>query len=268
MNFRQQAIHYKTFGLLVLPQAFAAAEVAAIRRIFDILLAEDRGGKPFSGERRQTLFGIVEKHPLLTQLVEDDRIYATVENLLGSGFSWLCSEGNLYIGDTPWHPDGGSTPDFPFMKVSLYLDELAPDGGCLRVIPGSHRLPLHGGLRNLTEPQGEVDGANSKFDTAAAEVPCYYLPARPGDVFFLDMNMWHASFGGRAGRRHLALNFTPPPVEAEHIAMLERDYQGILKLMERFQCSRPGRVFTDEFLHSASPRIQGLVSKWVELGRV
>ena len=268
MNFREQAIHYKTFGFLALPQAFAAAEVAEISRIFDALLAEDRGGKPFSGERRQTLFGIAEKHPLLTQLVEDDRIYATVENLLGSGFSWLCSEGNLYIGDTPWHPDGGSTPDFPFMKVSLYLDALAPDCGCLRVIPGSHRLPLHEELGNLTERQGEVDAAKSKLDTPGSEVPCCYLPARPGDVFFLDMNMWHASFGGRVGRRHLALNFTPPPVEAEHIAMLERDYQGILKLMERFQCSRPGRVFTDEFLHSASPRIQGLVSKWVELGRV
>ena len=37
------------------------------------------------------------------------------------------------------------------------------------------------------------------------------------------MNLWHASFGGHSGRRHLALNFTPAPTEAEHIAMLERD---------------------------------------------
>ena len=80
------------------------------------------------------------------------------------------------------------------------------------------------------------------------------------------MNLWHASFGGKSGRRHLALNFTPEPTQVEHVAMLERDYHGVLKLMQRFQCSQPGRVFSDAFLHSESPRIQRLVAKWVELG--
>jgi ectoine hydroxylase-related dioxygenase (phytanoyl-CoA dioxygenase family) len=262
----EQVAHYKTFGFLALREAFNLDEVAAFGQAFDELLERDRQGLPFSGEKRQTLFGIAEQHPLLTQLVEDDRIYQTVEQLLGPGFSWLCSEGNLYIGDTPWHPDGGSNSDFPFMKVSLYLDPLAWDTGCLRVIPGSHRLPFHQELRNLTDRQGEVDTAAAKIDIAGPEVPCFPLPAQPGDVFFLDMNMWHASFGGKAGRRHLALNFTPEPTEAEHVAMLERDYHGVLRLMERFQCSRPGRVFSDAFLHSESPRIRHLVSKWVELG--
>ena len=33
------------------------------------------------------------------------------------------------------------------MKVSLYLDPLTKETGCLRVIPGSHRLPLHETLK-------------------------------------------------------------------------------------------------------------------------
>ena len=36
--------------------------------------------------------------------------------------------------------------------------------------------------------------------------------------------------------------------------------------MKRFQCSQPGRVFSDAFLYSESPRIQRLVAQWVELG--
>ena len=260
------ATHYKTFGIFVLREAFKADEMAAISRTFDAALKEERGGQPFAGDQRQTLFGIAEQHPLLTQLVEDDRIYQTVEQLLGPGFSWLCSEGNLYIGDTPWHPDGGTNPDFPFMKVSLYLDPLTHANGCLRVIPGSHRPPLHEELKNLSDRQGADENTATKMGIAGPEVPCYLLPVQPGDVFFLDMNMWHASFGGKAGRRHLALNFTPEPTCAEHVAMLERDYHGVLKLMERFQCSRPGRVFSDAFLHSKSQRIRRLVAKWVELG--
>ena len=80
------------------------------------------------------------------------------------------------------------------------------------------------------------------------------------------MNLWHASFGGKPGRRHLALNFTPEPTQPEHIAMLKKDYQGVLNLMERVQRGHPGRVFSDAFLQSDNRRIQRLVSTWVELG--
>jgi hypothetical protein len=255
MTPAEQIVHYHTFGFLALRQAFGPDEIAEISRTYDDLLEQDRQREAFSGEKRQTLFGIAEKHPLLIRLVEDDRIYETVERLLGPGFIWLCSEGNLYVGDTEWHPDGGSTLDYSFMKVSLYLDPLTRDTGCLRVLPGSHRLPFHGDLKPF-----------DKFGFSGPDVPCFFLESRPGDVFFLNMNMWHASFGGSPGRRHLALNFSPEPTQEEHIAMLKRDYQGIFRLMERFQYSRPDRVYTDAFLHSDSPRIQHLTSTWVELG--
>ena len=64
----------------------------------------------------------------------------------------------------------------------------------------------------------------------------------------------------------LALNFTPEPTLPEHIAMLEKDYQGVLNLMKRVQHGQPGRVFSDAFLQSDDQRIQRLVSTWVELG--
>jgi len=262
-----QVSFFKTFGFLALRQSFDGAEIAAISQTFDELLDRDRQGQPFSGEKRHALYGMVEQHPRLMKIVEDDRIYETVEQLLGPGFSWFCSEGNLYVGDTEWHPDGGINPDFSFMKVSLYLDPLTADTGCLRVVPGSHRLPFLEDLKNLADRHGAADAnhTGTQIDIAGTNVPCYPLETRPGDVFFLNMNLWHASFGGQPGRRHLALNFAPEPTDATHLDRFRKGHQNVLNLMGRFQHTRPGRVFSDTFLESNSPRIQRLVSRWKEL---
>ena len=154
MITEEQIAYFQTFGFLVLRQAFQPDEMDAICQKFDELLDKERDGQPFPGVSRQSLYGIAESTPLLTDLVEDDRIYKTVESLLGEGFMWLCSEGNLYVGDTDWHPDGTRLEYRP-MKVSLYLDPLTKETGCLRVIPGSHRLPctkLLNPARNSVSP--------------------------------------------------------------------------------------------------------------------
>jgi ectoine hydroxylase-related dioxygenase (phytanoyl-CoA dioxygenase family) len=249
----EQVTFFHTFGYLPLRQAFSTEEMAAISEEFDALLAQEREGEPFPGERRQTLYALAEKSPLLTRLVVDDRIYRTVEALLGPGFIWLCSEGNLYVGDTPWHPDG-SRLGYPPMKVSLYLDPLSRETGCLRVIPGSHRPPFHEDLRPLAKGVRESD------------VPSFALESQPGDVFFLNMNLWHASAGGEPGRRHMALNFVPEPTSPEHDALLEENHRIVLRLMGELQYSQPGRVFEDAFLQSDDPRIRRLTSRWIKLG--
>ena len=249
----QQVEFFRAFGFLALRGAFSPEEMDAIGRTFDDLLEKDRDGRPFPGEIRQSLYGIAEHHPLLTDLVEDDRIYVTVARLLGPGFHWLCSEGNLYVGETEWHPDG-SRPNFPPMKVSLYLDTLTKDTGCLRVIPGSHRLPFHEALKPM-----------DKMGVPGADVPCYFLESTPGDVLFLNMNIWHAAYGGAVGRRHLAVNFVPEATEPEHVEILKANHRVLIDLMARFQYSQPGRAFTDDFLNSEKPRIRRMASKWVEL---
>ncbi len=269
----EQIAHFQTFGFLALKQAFSFDEMAEISRIFDNILEEDRQGQPTLDEKQQSryhrlqsIYGIAGRDPLLIGLVADDRIYETVSQLLGHGCRWLCSEGHRYLGDTKWHPDGGSTQDYPFIKVSLYLDPLMKDTGCLRVIPGSHRSPLHDALKKLADREGPADRPTPRIDVPGTEVPSFPLESKPGDIFFLNMNLWHASFGGKPGRRHLALNFTPEPTHPEHIAMLKKDYQGVLNLMKQVQHGQPGRVFSDAFLQSDNQRIQQLVSTWVELG--
>ncbi len=254
MTNEEKRAFFQTFGFLLERRLFGPEEMAAISHEFDERLSRERQGQPFAGQSRQSLYGIAEQSPSFTRLVEDDRIYKTVENLLGPGFAWLCSEGNLYVGDTHWHPDG-TRLDYPPMKVSLYLDPLTRDTGCLRVLPGSHLLPYHQQLKPV-----------AKLGVAGQDLPALPCETQPGDVLFANMNLWHAAFGGPPGRRHLALNFAPPPTTAADLARLRENHAGTLSLVGKLQHSQPGRLFTDAFLHHHSPRLRSLCAPWVEMG--
>ena len=258
----EQKLHFETFGFIVLRQAFSPDEIVRIGQEFDDVLMADRQGREFDGVKRQAVLGFIEKRLLLTQLVEDDRIYEPLEQLLGPGFVWVGSDGNLYVGDTNWHPDG-SNLGYMRIKVAFYLDPVTKETGCLRVIPGSHRLPLHEDLKPLMERRADPV---APFSVAPRELPCFPLESQPGDVVFFNQNLWHAAFGGRTGRRMFTMNFSAKPTEENHIQYLQRVYQSNLKHIEQMQYTQNGRVYEDSFLHSDRPRIQSMVGKLVELG--
>lgn len=259
----EQIAHFETFGFVIRRQSFSATEMAEISSAFDDVLAADRKGQPFAGVARQAVLGFIEKRPLLSGLVEDDRIYRPLEQLLGPGFVWIGSDGNLYVGDTGWHPDG-SVLDYGRIKVAFYLDRVTKDTGCLRVIPGSHRLPLHAALDPLREQRAE--SSLKPFATDGPGVPSFPLESQPGDVVFFNQNLWHAAFGGKTGRRMFTMNFGAQPSKDEHIDFLKRVYQANLKHVENMQYTQSARVYEDAFLYSRRPRIKGMVEKLVELG--
>jgi len=259
----QQQAHFETFGFIVMRQAFSPVEMAEITGEFDDVLADDRQGQAFNGAKRQGVLGFIERRPLLTRLVEDDRIYEPLEQLLGSGFVWVGSDGNLYVGNTNWHPDG-SNLNYMRIKVAFYLDPVTKESGCLRVIPGSHRPPLHENLKPLMERRGDLEWA--PFSVLPAEIPCFPLESQPGDVVFFNQNLWHSSFGGRVGRRMFTLNFAAQPVAETQVEWLQHVYQSNLKNIQNMQYTQTGRVYTEDFLHSDRPRIQNMVGKLVELG--
>ena len=259
----EQIAHFETFGFVIRRQCFSAGEMEEISSAFDDVLTEDRQGRPFDGAARQAVLGFIEKRPLLSGLVEDDRIYQPLEQLLGPGFVWIGSDGNLYVGDTGWHPDG-SVLDYGRIKVALYLDPVTKDTGCLRVVPGSHRMPLHGALDPLKEQRRDPD--HQPFGTDGSGLPSFPLESEPGDVVFFNQNLWHAAYGGRTGRRMFTMNFGAQPNKDAHIEYLKRQYEGNLRHVENMQHTQSGRIYEDAFLYSDSPRIQGMVGKLVELG--
>ena len=258
----EQLAHFDTFGFLVLRQAHSPEETAEISRAFDDVLAEDRAGRAFDGEKRQAVLGVAERRPLLMSLIESDLIYEAMEQLLGPNFVWVGSDGNLYVGDTDWHPDSKSL-DYRRIKVAYYLDPVAADTGCLRVIPGSHRDPLHTALRVLQPARPDT---TTPFGLAPRDLPHYPLVSQPGDVVIFDQCTWHASFGGRTGRRMFTLNFSTEPTTAEHEAILRKMHKGNVDYTRTNQYTPSDRIYTDEFLHSDRPRLRSITAKLLEYG--
>ena len=256
----EQAAHFNTFGYIVQRQIFSPEEMGSLTKEFDDVLAEGRDYQPFDGKEHQSVQPFVEKRELLTQMVEDDRIYGTVEQLLGPGFLWAGSDGNLYVGDTRWHGDrlqgeGDHLPwDLGSIKVVFYFDPVDADTGCLRVIPGTHRREFGERLEPIW--RNGLDPDDQRYGVPGDELPCAMLESRPGDVVFFSQGMCHASFGGGAGRRMLAMSVLQKPVTREHTDFLKRAY------------ARVNWTFhpADTWVNRDSPRIRSMVQPLVDMG--
>lgn len=284
----QEKAHFETFGFIVRRQLLSPEEMAAITAEFEDVLNEDRQNKAFAGKTRHAVSGFAEKRLLLRQLVEDDRIYLPIEQLLGPDFLWQSSDGNLYVGDTAWHRDAADLElNFKRIKVAVYLDPVGRDTGCLRVIPGSHRAPFHDELRPLNywrkkqvilegrSTQAELDQFIKEmnitegellFGIEPSDVPCVPLESQPGDVVFFNQHLYHSSFGGATGRRMFTMNFAVNPTTDEQVTLLRKNYEIGAKNRRVMQHTVSDRKYDEAFLHSDRPRIQGMVAKLVELG--
>jgi ectoine hydroxylase-related dioxygenase (phytanoyl-CoA dioxygenase family) len=258
----QQRLHFQTFGFIVQKQIFTPAEMEVISQRFDEVLDQDRQGKEFPGEKRQGVIAFIEQRPELARLVDDDRIYEPLEQLLGPDPTWLGSDGNLYVGNTRWHSDF-STP-YRRIKVAFYLDPVGKQSGCLRVIPGSHLPGLHERLKKAV-PTDEA--ADSPYGLDGADMPCFPIESSPGDVVFFNQNLLHASYGGKSGRRMFTINLGAKPASAADFEDLSRMYESTRQSFRSdMQFTPTDRLLTDVFLHSNSPRVQKMIAPLLELG--
>jgi len=112
----------------------------------------------------------------------------------------IAVDGNYMVGDTKWHPDTSSL-DYKAAKFCVYPDPLNADNGALRVIPGSHREPLHSELDR--DPQ-------SVFGLPPNELPAYVFASQPGDVIVFNVGLWHASCGGDHRRQGVLVYYEEP----------------------------------------------------------
>ncbi|HEX8340113.1 MAG TPA: phytanoyl-CoA dioxygenase family protein [Tepidisphaeraceae bacterium] len=277
MNETNRIAFFHTFGFLHLRSFFNVAEVIAYRETAQTVLEEDAAEHPFDGTERQQLQGFAERSPTLRGLIDDPRILDLAQQLLGKALTWVGSDGNRYVGDTGWHPDGSSF-DLRRVKFALYLDPLTAETGALRLVPGSHRCTLHDDLRTLLQrddttitPYGvrasrRTDTRRSGFGLPANEVPCTVLETQPGDLVIFDQNVWHASFSGRTGRMMFTLNYAITPQTDQAIAYALSMYEGQLEHVRQRQWQRRDHVFDAALLHSDKPELRALFAFWREHG--
>ena len=59
----EQRAHFETFGFLVMRQVFTPDEIAVMTREANEIMDEERGGRPFDGEKRQFVQPFFERKP-------------------------------------------------------------------------------------------------------------------------------------------------------------------------------------------------------------
>lgn len=161
---------------LVLPEANLAGRTGR---------PEELAAKVFSLHRDDVFAGFAAS-PALTDLLAD---------LIGPAVDCFLSQfifKNPGAWGQPWHQDSwyfSFEPARPVVGVSLAVTEAAPRNGCLHVVPGSHRDPVHEHVpdRRPGANFGYVEIVDRAMDGAEA------MPMAPGDLLVFDSHLVHRS---------------------------------------------------------------------------
>ena len=206
----QAAAYYREHGYSVFTKVFDAATVdaahAAANRIKDGMVAGSLTTRGYlkcicheehdKKQARACWFGAAIEEDLLA-LARDPNLLAIVQPLLGSTLKQLTNHLHWKPPGTSisvnWHTDRvNRLPESAFrnlgtsfVQTATALDPMTPDNGPLRLVPGSHRRPLHlrGSKGNYSTGDLEDDlltQAGFTLDDAIA------IHAEPGDVV-----LWH-----------------------------------------------------------------------------
>ena len=155
------------------------------------LLERNPGTRP-----EQLHHHLVADDPFWVRLISDERLLDIAELFIGPNIALFASH---YISKPPtdgqavlWHQDGSYWPLEPMEVVTLWLavDDSTPENGCMRVIPGTHTLPLHEMKRNTDIP----NVLSSSIDTELVdESKAVDLIVKAGGISVHHPNLIHGS---------------------------------------------------------------------------
>jgi phytanoyl-CoA hydroxylase len=148
--------------------------------------------------------------PFFATVSTDDRLVAIAAEVLGGpveafGCTYVVKPAGVGL-PALWHQDGHPWQErlggAPAVTLWVALDAASRENGCLRVVPGSHRLALHPLRANVDVPSifgVELDPALVD-ESAAVDVVL-----EPGDVSVHHPNLVHGSGPNRSDRPRAAL---------------------------------------------------------------
>lgn len=150
----------------------------------------------------------------LEKLEKDDRYLQWLQNPLFERVARAQIDGGVVLyrailfnkgisggSEIPWHQDGGKLWGLsidPTVQIWTALDDAPVGGGCLEVLPGSHKGGLVRPLGGLVPPD--------QVAVARANERAVALPAEAGEVILVHNQVWHRSGHSRAGMRRLAFS--------------------------------------------------------------
>jgi ectoine hydroxylase-related dioxygenase (phytanoyl-CoA dioxygenase family) len=185
------------------------------RNVIDTnLLEEANEHLNFLSKKYHTLRPEHYHHPLIrddafwVRFVTDDRLLDIAELFLGPNIANFTAH---YISKPPydgqavlWHQDGAYWNLTPMEALTLWcaIDPSTPENGCLKVIPGTHKLPLQKLKLRNDVPNMLYSSADYEVDTSTA----IDLVLNPGDVSIHNPFIIHGSLGNKSAHRRCGLD--------------------------------------------------------------
>jgi phytanoyl-CoA hydroxylase len=160
------------------------------------------------------------QHTLMVQdafwvrLISDPRLLDVVEAFIGPNIGLFASH---YIAKPPfsgeavlWHQDGAFWPLKPMEVITLWLsmDEVTPENGCMRVVPGTQHMDLK---QVMTRTDVKNVLSASMDESFVDESKAVDVILAPGDVSIHHPNIIHGSNPNTSPRwrRGLTIRYIP-----------------------------------------------------------
>jgi phytanoyl-CoA hydroxylase len=226
---------YEETGYLIVPELLEPAEVDELRLALGQVLAEAEGLQASNSKfalsaaaegtgRRyvKRVFNPIARHEAFKKLVSHPRILDVVEELIGPDITLQQTKLNLKPpaedARFEWHQDYPFFPhtNFDLVAVMVFLDDTDETNGCLRVIPGSHKL---GPLEHDFSPDGQAYGTEVRDKSVFGDESRWVSLVVPaGSIALHHSCTLHSSGANRSDRPRSSLIFEYRASDARQIA--------------------------------------------------
>ena len=204
----KQIAAYQRDGYVVLPDMFAADEVAILRQAAerdmpgaDVLTKADQDGNKVSlkmwngaGDDIYGMFSRNERAVRALAKVIGGAVYLYSAKMIlknaKDGGAWEWHQDYGY-----WYNNGCLMPDMA--SCSIAVDANTDENGCLQVLRGSHRL---GRLDHVRENEQFV-ADSERVRVALTRFQTVAVPLEPGDAILFHCNLLHRSNANNSDRR-------------------------------------------------------------------
>ena len=221
MLSKQDLVHYEIFGFILMKNMLSQKEIQTITSEFEIgLIRAEKQTERQSFRKQLNWWNMGPDTPYLASILEKAKFLDIANQVLNNEAIGSFSSANSFSGNrTDWHPDT-QAKHWKGLKFGIYLQSLNENTGALRVIPGSHKEPLHSDFKKIRLKES-FDLSEIKTDSEGLdvqEVPAYNTSIELGDVIMFDNHLWHGSYGGSEDRRLITLGYFKNPTTKEEIA--------------------------------------------------
>ncbi len=148
----------------------------------------------------------LHRDPLFGGFARDKRVLDLVEGILGPDLDCFLSQfifKNPGAMGQPWHQDAYYFPfdRSPQVGIWLAITEATLENGCLHVVPGSHREPVHEHVKPR-RPDSNLGYMEIVDHDMSASVP---VPMQPGDLLVFHSHLMHSSTDNESNARRAAM---------------------------------------------------------------